>query len=1041
MVKLIQPSMAGGEVSSAVGARVDLAKRAVAVEKAENYFSAISGGMLSRPGQQFVARCKPGSTAYRILEFEFNTSQTFVLELGETYMRFHTGGEQILDSAAQATISGATQANPVVITATAHGFNDGDEVYIADVAGMTELNGRNFLVANKATNTLELQDLDGNNVDGTGYTAYSSGGTATPPYEVTTPWADDDLFDLKYAQSGDVMTLTHPDYTPRELVRIANDDWTLSEISFVPEQTHPTGINAESNRLPDATQYVENISSVTLNDPVEINTGTGHDLVRGQKVFISGVGGTVELNNFLYRVKEVLGPQKVSLQYADTGEDVDATGFTTHTSGGEMITHASERKSTTPGDIINEPLKPRQYAVTAVSENGSEESLRGTSQDTRTITNITQADPAVVTTSEGHGLSDLDEIEISGVSGMTELNDERFKVIRLSATTFSLKRLDGTDVDSTSYTAYSSGGSVNTLFVNVYGSAEKEWQNSIRWTAVTGAVAYNVYGSDSFGVLGFLGQTSNTFFEDNNLNPDYAESPPREFNPFDDFIDGTDKQPSAVGFFEQRRWFANSNDFPNRFWASQIGNFDNFSRALPPLDDDSIIASIAARRINSIEHIVPLTDIILLTSGGEYRILAGESGTITPNNLGLKPQSYYGSSKVRPIVAGEVALFVTPGQGIRDFSYEFSADKFTGKDITILARHLFDSRTVVDWDFAPSPYNIGFVVRDDGIGLVLTYDPSQDLYAWTRAVTKGKYKSTCVIREGNFDVIYVVVERSINGVTQSFIERMDTRQFEDLQDAFCVDAGLTLDNPVDITGMTAANPVVVTAPSHGFSNGDTVDVSDVMEKDTSVNLGESLSADYNGTGFTIANVTANTFELQNAGADYDGSAFAVYSSGGKVRKAVTTVTGLWHLEGETVVAAANGYSVKDLTVANGSITLPEAASRIHIGLGYFCRLVTLPLSTYADGRTIIGRAKNINRLTVQVDRTMGLWHGPDVDNMREAKFGLPAKWGQPLPMVTEDIDVTMKPDWDKKKQIVIEQRDPLPMSILALVPDANIGGN
>lgn len=936
MAKMIQPSMAGGEVSASVGARVDLSKRAVAVERAENFVATFTGAMASRPGQKFVAQTKGTAGAHRIIEFEFNTEQTFVLELGEQYIRFHTLGSQILDSSAVKSITNATQADPVVVTSSSHGLSDGDEVYIAGVGGMEELNGRNFLVANAATNTFELQTLQGDPVDGTGYSAYTSGGTATPPYELAAPWAADDLFDISYAQSGDVTTLVHPDYAPRELVRVANDNWTLSEIDFLPEVGAPSGISATAN-----------------------TTGT--------------------------------------LQ--------------------------------------------RNYTVTAVSEDDSEEGLRGTSGDDISISDITQADPVVVTTSSAHDLQELDEVEISGVGGMTQLNGERFQVRIIDSTSFSLDRLDGTPVDSTSFTAYTSGGSAYPLFVKVTDSADANWDNTITWNPVSGAQYYKVYASTTFGTFGFVGSTPKTSFQDANLGPDYTVTPPLLYTPFDDFVDGTGKYPGATGFFGQRRWFASSDNNPNRFWATQIAHFNNFSRSVPPLSSDSIVASIAARRINDIKHIVPLTDIVMLTSGGEYRLTGGESGVITPSTINVRPQSYYGTTILRPIVAGDVALFMSPGEFVRDLGYQIESDKFVGRDITVLARHLFDGTTFVDWDYAPSPNATAFLVRGDGMGVFLTYQPDQDVYAWTRATTRGRYKSTCVVREGDYDITYVLVERVVGGSKVKFLERMDARQFNDLQDAFFVDAGLTLDNPITITGATATDPVVVTAPGHGLSNGDTVDVSDILEADTTANEGEALSGDYNGTGFTVANVTTDTFELQNEGSDYDGSAFAAYSSGGEVRKAVTTVSGLWHLEGETVVAAANGYAEKDLTVTNGQVTLGAPASRIHVGLGYYCRLATLPLSTYADGQTTQGRAKNVNRLTVQVENTMGMWYGPTVDQMREAKFGLPSRYGQPLQMRTEDIDVTMKPDWGKRKQVVIEQRDPLPMTVLTLIPDATLGGN
>jgi hypothetical protein len=1022
MAKLIQPSMAGGEVSAAVGARVDLAKRAVAVELGLNFIATFTGAARSRPGQEFVARCKPGSGAHRILDFEFSTDQTYVIELGDEYVRFHTNGAQILDSSAVKTITGATQADPVVITSTAHGLSNGDEVFIDDVVGMTELNGRSFLIANVAANTFELQTLGGVDVDGTGYTAYSSGGTATPPYELATPWPDTVLEDIGYGQSGDVMTLCHPSYPPRELVRVANDNWTLEIPAFEPVQQPPTAL-AGTVRTDFAPV---DITAITQADPGVITTNPAHGLEVGDRIDITGIVGMVELNNFEFEVISVPSTTTCTIARVGDGTEIDTTGLTAYSSGGTL----------TPA------LRTRSYAVTAISQDDGEESLTSTGRSV-TITAATAADPVELTFDEGHGFDQLEEVYISGVGGMTQLNGRRFKVNVTGLTTVELRSMDGADLDGTGFDAFTSGGEAFRTRVKLVGSADSDWSNTIEWAEVAGADAYRIYATDNFATLGFLGETEGLRFEDKNLAPDYTVTPPRSFNPFDDIYGDAGVYPSTVGFFEQRRYLGNSDNNPNRFWASQVGYFSNFSRSIPVQAGDSIIGSIAARRINEIRHILPLSDLAFLTSGGEYRAFAPEGGVISPTTINVKPQSYYGSTKVRPLVAGDVGLFVTPGQFIRDFKYQFSDDKFLGKDITILARHLFDYNIVKDWDFAPSPYYLGFVVRDDGMGLWLTYQPEQDVYAWSRSVTRGKYTSTCVVREGENDVIYATVQRTINGESVTFIERFDPHKFTTLEDAFCVDAGLTLDNPITITGVTAADPVVVTAPGHGLSNGDTVDISDVMEVSSDASTpGEVLSTDYNGTTFTIANVTTDTFELQNAGSDYDGSGFAAYSSGGKVRQAVTTVSGLWHLEGETVVAAANGYAEVDLVVTNGQVTLGSPASRVHVGLPYTCRLISLPLETYADSRqTSKGTLKNISRLTVEVERTMGFWFGPSVDQMREARFGLPQNYGQPLQMVTEQIDVTMKPDWGKKKQVVIEQRAPLPCSVLSLIPDVQGGGN
>jgi hypothetical protein len=928
MAKLIQPSFAGGEVSPSVAARVDLSKRAVAVERAENFFVRVTGGMESRPGLQFIAEAKTTGTT-RIIPFEFNTEQTYILEVGDQYMRFYTYGGQIL--------------------------------------------------------------------------------SGVSPYEIATPYVAADLFALDFAQSGDVMTIVHPNYAPRELVRITNTNWTLTEISFAPSQAAPTALALTNN-------YTQSggISGITQANPAVV-TSTSHGLATGAEIEITGVVGMTEVNGNTYRITAI---------DADTFrlEGTDSTGFTAYTSGGTW---------TVNGDLL-------KYKVTANNRDTFEESLSALSSSTLTITGITQADPAVITLSAPHTLEYGDEIYIDSVVGMTQLNDRRFLVLDApSSTTIEIMSTSRAPIDSTGYGAYVSGGSVRTAFVTAVATAQA-WDNTITWAAAADADTYNVYRADESGLYGFIGRTDSLTFTDDFIEADTGDTAPLAANPFEE---GAGFWPSTTGFFQQRQIYANSDAFPNRFWMTQTGVFYNFATSTPLRDDDAIIATLAARRINEIRHIIPLSDLVILTTGAEFRVKGQGDAAFTPSTINIKPQSYYGSTALRPIVAGDVALYMAPGNFIRELSYEFATDKFTGRDITVLARHLLDYNDIVDWAFAPSPYELIWLVRDDGTALVLTYQNEQEVYAWTRATTLGDFKSVAVVREGDKDIAYFVVRRTINGTVKQFVERLDEREFSDLQDAFCVDAGLSLDVPITITNMTAADPVVVTAPAHGLSNGDIVDLSDVLEVSSNNTRREVASADYTGTGFIVANATTNTFELNLNGSGYDGSGFAAYSSGGVARKAVTALSGLSHLEGAEVVAAANGYAETGLVVSGGSITLSTPASRVHVGLPYTCQMITLPISTYGGSNTVDKRTMNINRLTVQVERTMGMWTGPSTDLMREAKFGLPSAYGQPLPMVTEDVNVTLKGDWSKEKQVVIEQRSPLPLTILAVAPDVAVGGN
>ena len=928
MAKLIQPSFAGGEVSPSIAARVDLSKRAVAVERAENFFVRVTGGMESRPGLQFIAEAKTTGTT-RIIPFEFNTEQTYIIELGDQYMRFYSYGGQIL-----------------------------------------------------------------------------SGGS---PYEIATPYVAADLFALEFAQSGDVMTIVHPNYAPRELVRITNTNWTLTEISFAPSQAAPTALSLTNNYTQSG-----DISAVTKANPAVV-TSAGHGLSTGAEILITGVVGMTELNNNTYRIVTIDG---------DTFrlEGIDSKGYSNYNSGGTWAVN---------GDVL-------KYKVTANNRDTFEESLPGLSAATISITNATQANPIVLTTAAAHELEYGDEIYIDNVGGMTQLNGRRFLVLDApTSTTLQLMSTGRSVIDSTGYTAYTSGGTLQTAFVKTPATAQS-WDNTIFWTAAAAADTYNVYRADDNGIFGFVGRVDIDTFHDVFIDADTGNTAPVAVNPFEE---GPGFWPSITGFFQQRQVYANSDAFPNRFWMTQTGVFYNFATSSPLRDDDAIVATLSARRINEIRHLIPLSDLVFLTTGAEFRVKGAGDAAFTPSSINIKPQSYYGSTALRPIVAGDVALYMAPGNFIRELSYEFATDKFTGRDITVLSRHLLDYNDIVDWGFAPSPYDLIWLVRDDGTALTLTYQREQEVFAWTRASTQGDFKSVAVVREGDKDIPYFLVRRTINGTVKQFVERLDEREFTDLQDAFCVDAGLTLDVPITITNMTSADPVAVTAPAHGLSNGDTVDISDVLEVSSNNTRREVASADYTGTGFTVANATTNTFELNLNGSGYDGSGFAAYSSGGVARKAVTTLSGLSHLEGAEVVAAANGYAETGLVVSGGSVTLSTPASRVHIGLPYTCQMITLPISTYGGSNTVDKRTMNINRLTVQVERTMGMWTGPSTDLMREAKFGLPSAYGQPLPMVTEDVNVTLKGDWSKEKQVVIEQRSPLPITILSVTPDVSVGGN
>lgn len=226
-----QASFNAGEISPSLYARVDLAKYQSGAKTIKNFICDVHGGASNRPGTKFVAEVKDSSKIHRLIPFQFSTTQSYALEFGDTTMRVYRNGGSVLE--ADVTITGATQADPVVITATGHGFLNGEWVVVSGVVGMTELNGKTFKVANKTANNFEITDVNDNDIDGTGFSAYVSGGITNRIYEIVSPYSSGDLVDLAFAQSADVMYITHPDYFPRKLSRTGHTAWTLETVPFV----------------------------------------------------------------------------------------------------------------------------------------------------------------------------------------------------------------------------------------------------------------------------------------------------------------------------------------------------------------------------------------------------------------------------------------------------------------------------------------------------------------------------------------------------------------------------------------------------------------------------------------------------------------------------------------------------------------------------------------------------------------------------------------------------------------------------------------
>lgn len=325
--------------------------------------------------------------------------------------------------------------------------------------------------------------------------------------------------------------------------------------------------------------------------------------------------------------------------------------------------------------------------------------------------------------------------------------------------------------------------------------------NTITWAAVTGATRYNVYKDDN-GLWGFIGQTAGLTFVDENITADVSKTPPEANNPFS----GAGNYPGAVSYYEQRRVFAGTTLKPQNFWGTRTGTESNMSFSIPSRDDDAVTFRVAAREANTIRHVVPLRSLILLTSSAEWWVTSS-GGAITPTDVKVEPQSYIGSNNVQPVIVNNSLIYAAARGGhVRELAYNEDASGFLTGDLCLRAPHLFDGYTVNDMTFVKAPQPKVWAVSSSGDLLGLTYVPEQGVGAWHRHDTGDGdvFESVTSVAEGDTDVVYAIVRRTINGSQVRYVERMQPRAFADLEDCFFVDCGLTYDGaPADtISGLS-----------------------------------------------------------------------------------------------------------------------------------------------------------------------------------------------------------------------------------------------
>ena len=631
------------------------------------------------------------------------------------------------------------------------------------------------------------------------------------PYEIETPYIEADLFDIHYVQSADVMTLVHPNYPPKELRRYGATDWRLVDIKFGSSLSAPTGLSASQTINKDVTNPTDYKRTYAVTALLADGT---EESVRSSSVTIDcnpygdGSYNTIRWNAVagagLYRVYRDQGGvwayvgQTDTTQIIDENITPDASITPPHyddafysSKGITSVRVNNGGSGYVPAKYITDFVNVCEYdwgdgykqqstgfPVNIQSKANltweiEDPNGHGSGADIRLITGETYA--ATGGPASGGRTACVTGIEIRS-RGIGYDNPKL--VIKCHnrhwqlATLYRFPLTTSHDVpkivvtDSTGY-----GADLVPVIENG------------RVVSVTIRSGGQNYSSPNLSVVSSTGGGAS-------LSANVGQAP---------------DYPGAVSYFEQRRWFGGTQNRPNNLWATRPGTEADMSFSLPSQSDDRIAVRVAAREANRILHIVPLAQLMLMTGAAEWRVSPLNSDAITPESMSVRPQSYVGASNVQPLVVGSSMIYgAGRGGHLRELGYNYEAGGYISGDVCLRAPHLFDNLKIVDLAYSKAPSPVVWAVSSSGKMVAMAYVPEQQVGGFSTIETKGSIESACVVAEGDEDIVYVEVMRTVNGQAVRFVERMNERQYTDLKECVYVDCAGTYRGEAkkEITGLT-----------------------------------------------------------------------------------------------------------------------------------------------------------------------------------------------------------------------------------------------
>lgn len=993
-VNPIQTAVNAGEFSPRMAARVDFSKYPNGAARLENMLPLPQGGLARRPGTRFVVETKNSAKAARLGRFQFSTQQAYILELGEQYIRFcRNQGQIVAETVSAAITNGTFDTNTTGWTDDSNGTGSIGQRILEDTVFGTWDATVNLTASNSGTGDVGSSRMHGVST-GFRFAPSVSGEINEVRINVRTTNGGFDAQCGIYTDSGG---------SPGTLV---GSNSAVVEIGtpIVGGEKAFTWVGAGPS-LTSGTNYWIVITDISLlgyfarcdvvNDQGAAFITANHDtlasIANGSGTWNAGFDLRIRItmvpipSNGLMDLRgagagnEAIATQSIAITEADTDHSLRFRVI------GSQNDRVIVRIGTVAGgfDVLAERELAPGWHVIPFQTGAATAFLQFQNNLAKTISidDVAIIDNAAVEMGSPYLESELDSLKFAqsaDVLYVAHPNHPVMKIERRGHADWALVEVDWQD--------------------GPYLDANLDSDKKLTFDSSTGlGVTCTATGHAPFGP-GDVGRLIRSTANPNSTEWGWAvivayESPTvvtvdiiRDVasGAHADWILGAWSTktgfPTTIGFHEQRLAVAGSTEQPQTFWLSQSADIENMrpdsfqSGANETQDDDALAFTIAADEVNRILWLSSGSRLVVGTSGGEWTVTS-QGPVITPSDIDVKRQTTHGSADTAPVRVSDVVLFLQRAmRKIREFVFRFETDNFQAPDLTLLSDHITRSG-IKEMVWQQEPDSVIWCRRSDGGLVSLTYKREQDVVGWSRQILGGAFA-------GGSPVVEAIQTIPGNDQVSPSSENRDE---------------VWLIVRRTIGGVTKRHVEVMAGLFEGPSR---------EEFETDAAFMAALQSDQKGATYIDSSLA------------YDGAP-------------ATTISGLDHLEGETVKVWADGATQADKTVTGGQISI-ASASKVQVGLGFRHLFKSLKLDAGAAAGTAVGKKKRIHAITFVVLHALKLKQGPALEDLLERDLAVD---GDPPALFSGEVLVPFDGDWEADARIVVAGDDPAPFYLLAIAPE------